>query len=130
MEELSRIQYRITLLLVKYIPWIIAAFNLLFYVLDCFGINLVFVNFIAVLSVLPAICLIAFSILFKFCVWHRLPIYYIFVQNIVNAIDFYIGIPVSNLSMCYIYLIITGIFVLLGAYLKNRYNEKVRATQK
>ena len=128
MEELSRTQYRITLALVKYIPWLIAIFYLIVCVLNCFGIHLFLLGILSTLSVLPAICLISFSLLFKFCIWHRLPIYYVFVQNTINAIDFYIGIPISNIWMCCIYMIITGIFVLLGAYLKNKYNEKVRIT--
>lgn len=130
MEELSRTQYRITLILCKYIPWIIAFIYFVCSIFSCFGIGFRWIGFLSSLSVLPAICLISFSVLFRFCIWHRLPIYYIFTQNIINAIDFYIGIPVTNIQMCWIYLIITGIFVLLGAYLKNRYNEKIRTSQK
>ena len=128
MEELSKIQYRATLICAKYIPWLIAVIYFIALILSCLGITFWWATNVFSLSLLPAICLIMFSILFKFCIWHRLPIYYVLFQNLINSIDFYIGIPVSNLYMILIYCIITGIFVLLGAYLKNKHNDKVRTT--
>lgn len=130
MAELSRLNYRITLLLAKYVPEIIAILYLIMLILSCFGINLVLLSSIASLSLLPAICLISFSILFKFCIWHRLPIYYVLFQNLINEIDFYFGIPVTSLWMLFIYLLITGMFILIGAWLKNKYNGQKRIIEK
>lgn len=130
MVELSKISYRVALLLVKYVPEIIAILYLIMLILSCFGINLVLLSSIASLSLLPAICLISFSILFKFCIWHRLPIYYVLFQNLINGIDFYLEIPVSNLWMLFIYLLITGIFILIGVWLKNKHNGKNRIIKK
>jgi len=74
-------------------------------------------------SLIPFICLIACSKLLKFCIWHRLPLYYSMLIDVINAIDYYIVIPIESKWMLLIYLVITGAFALYGAYLKNRYNK-------
>lgn len=130
MEDLSRVKYKTALLLIKYIPWVIAFLTLIALILSCFGIQCILISFLTHLSVLPALCLISFSVLFKFCIWDRLPIYYTLTQNVINAIDFYFSIPVSNLQMIFVYLFISGIFILIGAYLKNKYNEQTRISKK
>jgi hypothetical protein len=72
--------------------------------------------------------MLAMSVLLKFCIWHRLPLYYGASIDIINTIDYYITIPISNKSMLVWYLVITGIFILVGMYLKERHNAKNRTT--
>lgn len=60
----------------------------------------------------------------KFCVWHRLPIYYCFCVDVLSTIDYKYGIPLSDINLLMIYMIITTIFILFGMYLKERYNRK------
>ncbi len=127
-EELSRIHYRVALICIKYAPWLIALLYFIACILSCFGITSLLLTSFCSISIIPIICLIACSVLFKFCIWHRLPIYYAFSLNLINAIDFYITIPVQNIIMLWIYVMFTGIFILIGVYLKNRHNEKVRST--
>lgn len=129
-EELSRTQYRLALICVKYSPWLIALFYFIACILGCFGITSFWITYVCFLPVIPTICLIAFSVLFKFCIWHRLPIYYAILLNTINVIDVYFTIPVSNIIMISIYIILTGIFILIGAYFKNKHNEKVRTVKK
>lgn len=63
----------------------------------------------------------------KFCIWHRLPIYYCFLMDILSTIDYKYGIVSSNINLIIVYMIITVIFILLGMYLKERYNRKQRS---
>ena len=63
----------------------------------------------------------------KFCIWHRLPIYYCFLMDVLSTIDYKYGIVLSNINLIVIYMIITVIFILLGMYLKEKYNRlKIR----
>ena len=48
----------------------------------------------------------------------------------INAIDFYIGIPVSAKWMLIIYLLFVGIFVLVGCLIKNKTHAKERNSKK
>lgn len=69
------------------------------------------------------------SILLRFCIWHRLPLYYSLVIDIINTLDYYITFPVNNIIMLAIYLAITGCFILIGMYLKEKYNAKTRTIE-
>lgn len=59
----------------------------------------------------------------KFCIWHRLPIYYCFCLDILSTIDYKYGIALSDINLIIVYMIITIIFIILGMYLKEKYNR-------
>ena len=77
-------------------------------------------------SILSIISVLAMSKLLKFCIWHRLPLYYAASIDIINTIDYYITFAINNELMLASYLTLTGIFILIGMYLKEKYNAKVR----
>lgn len=66
------------------------------------------------------------SYVFKFCEYHRIPLYYMVVTECINLYDWYIGIPIENKELLVLHLIIAGItmFVILYLYLESRSNEK------
>ena len=78
------------------------------------------------LGIIPLLFILLFSFQFNYCIWHRLPLYYIFTANIINAIDFYFGIPLPNKLMLMVYLILMAITILIVAFIKNKYNVKKR----
>lgn len=123
MEEISRVQVKIAKIVVKYSPIIIAIFYFLSAIFSSIKIGIEWIIPICYVSLIPFICLVVCSKLLKFCVWHRLPLYYSMLIDVINAIDFYIVIPIESKWMLLIYLMITGTFVLYGAYLKNRCNK-------
>ena len=67
------------------------------------------------------------SFIFKFCGTHRLSLHYVSLITVLSIIDYYIGIPLSNIGLYYLYSIITGIFITLWIYVwyKNRNNPKI-----
>lgn len=65
------------------------------------------------MSILPVIFILVSSFVFKFCIYHRLPIYYIIISDIINYYDLYIGIPINNRNLFIINMIIAGIFIFL-----------------
>ena len=126
MEEISKLTFQITKIIVKYIPFIIAFMYLLHSVLFCFGISFPWLMLVYRFSILSFISLLAMSKLLKFCIWHRLPLYYAICIDIINTIDYYITFTISNELMFASYLVLTGIFILIGMYLKEKYNAKTR----
>lgn len=123
MEEISKSTIKLCKIVVKYIPILIAIGYFITSITSCLGVFIGFIVPIYRLSILSFICLFACSKLLKFCIWHRLPLYYSILIDVINAIDYYIVIPILSKWMILIYLLITGIFILCGVYLKDRYNR-------
>ena len=123
MEEISKSTIKLCKIVVKYIPILIAIGYFITSITSCFRIFIGFIVPIYRLSIFSFVCLFACSKLLKFCIWHRLPLYYSILIDVINAIDYYIVIPISSKWMILIYLLITGIFILCGVYLKDRYNR-------
>lgn len=123
MEGISKLEFKVSKIVVKYCPILIAIFYFLSTMFSCIGISVSWMVPIYYMSLLPFICLFACSKLLKFCIWHRLPLYYSILIDVINAIDYYIVIPFSSKWMILIYLLITGCFVLYGVWLKEKYNR-------
>ena len=128
MVEISKGLARLTRIIVKYIPFVIAIGYLLMAIFSCFGISCIWLPVLFRFSMSSFICLFAISILLKFCIWHRLPLYYAITIDIINTIDYYFVIPISSKVLLLIYLVISIIFILVGMYLKEKYNVKNRIT--
>ena len=90
--------------------------------LSYFYIDLPILSYIGGVSVLSLVFFYLASYVFKFCEYHRMFLHYITINWILNIIDYYFGIPVSDKGMFLIYMAITGIFmfVILYLYLKAR----------
>ena len=82
------------------------------------GIDLTILSYIGGTSLLELMFLYLSSYVFKFCIYHRLPIHYLSVNWIINVIDEYIGIPMANKPLLILYIIIAGITILLMLYFK------------
>lgn len=108
--------YKWELISIKTIPMILAAVSLLNILLSYFDIDVPLLSYIGGISLLPLIFLYLSSVVFRFCVYHRLFLHYVSLNWILNIVDYYIGIPVSNKNMFLIYIIITGVFLFLILY--------------
>ena len=120
-------QYKILLILLKYIPILIS----LIYVLNTFaayvGIDIPAANNIAGMSLLTWIFMYIATIVFNFCNYHRMFLYYILIVDIINIIDYYIGIPISDFQLIMLHTIVTGIslFIILFLYIKRKLNKNL-----
>ena len=128
MEEISKSLARLTRIIVKYIPFVIAIGYLLMAIFSCFGISCIWLPVLFRFSISSFVCLFAISILLKFCIWHRLPLYYAITIDIINTVDYYFVIPISSKMLLLIYLVISIMFILIGMYLKEKRNIKNRTT--
>ena len=118
---MNKLLYKIELCLVKVIPMIYALLSLLNTTLSYFNIEAVILSYIGSVSLVTLLLLYVTSYVFKFCEYHRMFIHYTTVTWILNIIDLYIGIPVSNVGYLGIQLIIAGIslFIILRLYAKS-----------
>ena len=60
------------------------------------------------------------SYVFNYCKWHRVPLHYVTIVNILALYDTFVGIPLSDLQMLRVYLIIAGVSLLYFVYFKNK----------
>ena len=108
--------HKLLLLVLKYIPMVIALcymFNTLFYVEP--------LSNIAGVSLLTWIFLYLSSVVFEFCSCHRIFLWYILMDDILNIIDYYWSIPISTDNLIRIHNTLAGItlFIVLILYVRN-----------
>lgn len=118
--------HKLFLVIVKYLPFIIGFTYFLLAIFSCFEINCIVLSNITFLSPIAALFILTASFAFKFCIWHRLPIYYCMLLEIFSFLDYYFPLIISNNLRLLIYLLITILFILIGMYLKNKYNKRKR----
>ena len=107
---------KLLLLVLKYIPIVIAL---------CYMLNTMFyiepLSNIAGVSLLTWIFLYLASIAFEFCSYHRMFLWYILMDDILNIVDYYWNIPISTDNLIRIHNILAGItlFIVLILYVKD-----------
>lgn len=121
----KKVHYKIELLYVKYSPMIISLGMLLNNILAYFDIYIqVIGGYLFSASLLTVGHLYNSSKTYKFCKYHRMFIHYIVINNIINAVDYYIGIPIEDFSLLLVNLIIAGIFLFLALYYHRKYGGR------
>lgn len=98
-ENLNKSMCKLLILMLKYIPMLISLVYVLNTALSYFYIDIPVLSNIAGMSILPWIFMYLSSIVFKFCLYHKMFLYYILVTDMINIIDYYINIPVEDLEL-------------------------------
>lgn len=119
-------KYKALLITIKYSSWLLAGIYFLGTILMYFGIYNPLFSWIGFTGIFPLIILYLSSIVFEFCIWHRLPLYYILICNILNLLNW---LGLSIFVGLWLHFITIGFLILLGAYLKNKHNEQIRFTK-
>lgn len=115
-ERLPKRSHKLLLLVLKFIPMVTALCYLLNTVFACFGIDTPILSHISGMSLLPWLFILIATFVFRFCIYHRMFLYYILVSDIVNILDYYIGIPVTAYGIITIQFCIAGVFLFLILY--------------
>lgn len=117
----NKILYKTQLCLLKVIPMVMAFIFWINTVLSYFDIDLEVFSYIGSCSIITIVYLYISSYVFRFCEYHRMFLHYVCIIWLINIYDYYIGIPVDDISMLMIYQIITGIclFTILYLYVKS-----------
>lgn len=109
----SKTLYKFELILLKFIPFILAFVCFLNTVFSYFGIDLEFLAHIGGISLLTLLFLYVSSYVFKFCMYHRLALHYVVINNVLNIYDYYVGVPLDDRNLFILYLVIAFIFLIL-----------------
>lgn len=116
--------YKILLLLLKVIPMLTALGYLLNTLLLYIGIDAIILSYLVGMSLSTWLFVLIAAFVCKFCIYHRMFLYYILSADCINVIDSYVGIPVSDLSLLAIHFIVAGIFLFLILYFYAKCNKK------
>lgn len=113
-ENLQHSLYKIELHWIKIIPMVIAALSFLDTILSYIGYEGNTISYIVALLVWLFLYLSSF--VFKFCRWHRMFLYYILIEGIINWYDYEFIIPLKLRPMIAIQLVIAIVCVSIGLY--------------
>lgn len=117
-EKLSKKMVKNFVLATKVLPMIIAAIYFLNSTISFFYGNDIPLNYLGGVSLLPILYLYLASYTFKLCEYYRMYLHYIVVINIINIYDYYIGIPIDDISMYLLCVLLTTITMFIVIYLK------------
>lgn len=109
---------KIFVLVSKVLPMILALCHLLNCVFGYFGWNNIILCYISGISILTVSYLYLVSYLIKLCGYYRMFLHYCVIIDIINVYDYYIGIPITNIQLMFLYIIITIIVMFIILYLK------------
>ena len=107
-SRLQKSLYKIELYIIKIIPYTLALFYLLNTTLSYFYIDIPLISYIAGVSLLPLLFFYITSFVFRFCIYHRLPIYYIFTNWLITVADYYLDFTKYYETTILISLITSG----------------------
>lgn len=118
----SKMLYKIELLLLKTIPMLMALCSVGNSILSYLDIEVVILNYIGGVSILPLIFLYLSYYVFKFCEYHRMFLHYLLITDIINVYDYHVGFPLDDLEYLCLHMIVTAIslFMVLYLYMKRK----------
>ena len=119
-KSISKREYKIVLQTIKIIPMLIAFCDLTNTILYLLGFNFEVLSFIGGISFLTLAFLYLISYVFRFCIYHRMFLHYILVNNIISTVEYTVGIPVSDNTLLYCWTIITGLFIFAILYFRKK----------
>lgn len=115
MEEKLRLSlYKIELHWIKIIPMVLSFTTFLDTILSYLEVEGTILAYINALLVWLFLYLSSFA--FHFCKWHRMFLYYILLEGIINWYDYTYGIPLGLRPMVAIQLCLIAIFISIGLY--------------
>lgn len=131
MKLSNKALYKLELQSTKKLPIVIALLYIVYAILSYYGYEIEEFSFIGGASLLLLGKVYLSSFTYKLCTHHRMFIYYIFMQIIIQYIDLRMGgIPISNRSYLVINLALFGIFLFLYIIFKRKYDFSTKNSNK
>lgn len=117
----SKTLYKLLVLLLKYIPMIIALCYLINTIAAIFDLDCQVLSHISGMSLLTWIFIYLSATVFRFCNYHKMFLWYILTDDLVSIVDYYLNIPIEDFQIIAVHCSIAGIFlfVILFLYVKN-----------
>lgn len=130
--DILKSEHKIFLILLKYIPFILSISYFVAVVLDIHGIDTMWLSILAGAGFIPSIFVLLLSYIFRYCIYHRMPIYYVMLNNFVNWLVYAYNF---NMSICMYFswfMFITAVFCIITTilYLNNKKKHVVATNNK
>ena len=109
---------KLFVLVTKVLPMLLALCHFVNTILSYCYIEIMFLNYFASISILCVAYLYFASYVIRLCEYYRMFLHYCVVINILNILDYYIGLPVSDIGIYLIFVIITIVTMFIIIYLK------------
>ena len=123
-RNVNKLYYKLFIVVLKYTPILIALCYVLNTVTAVFGIYIEPLSNIAGMSLLTWIFLYIATYVFKFCVYHRMFLWYILIDDLLNIIDYYYELPIETSNLLMIHNSIIGIFLFIILYIYVKDHKK------
>lgn len=120
-EKSRESKYKLLILVLKFIPMLTALCYMTSTIFNYFDYNIEPLSNIGGMSLLTWVFIYLASVVFKFCSYHRMFLWYILVDDLFNIIDYYWSIPISTDNILMLHNIWIGItlFIILVLYVKS-----------
>ena len=118
---------KLFVIMLKYAPAVMVICGIINTTGAYFGYDMGFLSYISGISLIPWLFMLVASRVFRFCVYHRFMLYYIIIDDIINAIDYYLCIPVDDFKILMIHYVVLGIVMSVAVY---KHNKKIRNERK
>lgn len=124
-EKLRESKYRLLIIVLKFIPMLTALCYMTSTIFNYFDYNIEPLSNLGGMSLLTWVFIYLASVVFKFCSYHRMFLWYVLVDDLVNIVDYYWNIPISTDNILMLHNIWIGItlFIILILYVKD--NKRV-----
>lgn len=120
-EKSRESKYKLLIIVLKFIPMLTALCYMTSTIFNYFDYNIEPLSNLGGMSLLTWVFIYLASVVFKFCSYHRMFLWYVLVDDLVNIIDYYWSIPISTDNILMLHNIWIGItlFIVLILYVKD-----------
>lgn len=120
-EKSRESKYKLLILVLKFILMLTALCYMTSTIFNYFDYNIEPLSNIGGMSLLTWVFIYLASVVFKFCSYHRMFLWYILIDDLFNIIDYYWSIPISTDNILMLHNIWIGItlFIILVLYVKS-----------
>ena len=100
----------------KYIPHLMALCYAIYTFLGFIGIDAFIISCFASMSLLPWIYFIFISYIFKYCYVHRLPLYYILINELITDLDYYLELSLDVYTVLILHILLAAVILFEYSY--------------
>lgn len=125
-NSLKRSNYKIFLFINKYLPYVISLLYMVNTLLYFYGIDVPILSILAGMSLFPVLYFISVSFTFNYCLYHRLPLYYVIVNDTISWIEYTIGLPITDTTYLTMSLVLMFLTIVIATllYLKEKKRKR------
>lgn len=125
-------EHKAFLVLLKYIPFVLSFLCFFCILFDILGVNSMWLSTLSGAGFIPCIFILIASVIFKYCLYHRVPLYYVMLNNLANWLIYSHNFDVNMCNYISWFMIITAIFCIITTilYLKRKEQHVIATNNK